>query len=57
LAGGSLEPGARDHPRGDAFIGDGRDDRPIVTEQLAEARGLGDLFLIQLSAAACRRER
>jgi hypothetical protein len=28
-----------------------------LTEQLAEARGLGHGFLLQLSAAACRRER
>jgi hypothetical protein len=43
--------------RGDAVIGAGRDDHPIVTEQLAEACGLGHGFLLQLSAAACRRER
>ena len=48
--GDALEPGARDHPRGDAVIGAGRDDRPIVTEQPAEARGLGHGFLLQLSA-------
>jgi hypothetical protein len=41
---------------GDALIGAGRDDRPIVTEQPAEARGLGHEFLLQLSAAVCRRE-
>jgi hypothetical protein len=52
----AVEPGPCDHPRGDAIVSAGRDHRPIVTEQLAEARGLGHGFLLRLSASACRRE-
>jgi hypothetical protein len=36
--------------------GAGSDDRRIAKEQLAEARGRGHGFSLQLSASACRRE-
>ena len=41
----AVEPGARDHPRGDAVIGAGRDDHPVAAQQFAKARGLGHRFL------------
>jgi hypothetical protein len=37
--GDALEPGARDHSRGDAVMGPERDDHPIVTTQLRKRAG------------------
>jgi hypothetical protein len=39
-----------------AIVGAGRNDHPVAAQQFAEARRLGHGIVLQLSAAACRRE-